>query len=134
MFRTSNRRLVAAASVVVLALTGLASSLFIPAHAATAQTSVSGTASPSEPGTTTEVIAYSVPETQEAVRGVLEANDASRAWPAVDADLTPKLHEAVAARGGDVLSEVFALPFKIVIKCTITYPPLQIKCDITIEF
>jgi hypothetical protein len=46
----------------------------------------------------------------------------------------PKVDSAIAANGGNVFSNVFALPFKITINCTITYPPLQIRCTIQIQF
>ena len=45
-----------------------------------------------------------------------------------------KVDSAIAANGGNVFSNVFPLPFKIKIVCTITYPPVQINCTVTMEF
>ncbi|HZM78331.1 MAG TPA: hypothetical protein VFC19_21615 [Candidatus Limnocylindrales bacterium] len=129
MFSTLSRKLVATTVLVVI---GLAPSLVAPAYAQTTSPSTSAVAEPST--RTAEVVAASVDETRLAVSNVLASNDASGAWPAVDADLTPKLNSAVAAGGGTVDSEVtsLALRIKIKIKCTISFPPLRIKCTITI--
>lgn len=129
MFNTLSRKLVATTVLVVI---GLAPSLMAPAYAETATASTSATTEPSS--RTAEVVAASVDETRQAVSDVLAANDASAAWPSVDADLTPKLDSAVNAGGGTVDSEVVsaALRIKIKIKCTISFPPLRIKCTITI--
>ena len=129
MFSTLSRRLVATSVLVVI---GLAPSLVAPAYAETAPLSTSAVVEPST--RTAEVAATSVPETRLGVSKALEANNASGAWPAVDADLTPKLESAVNAGGGTVDSEVVSLVLriKIKIKCTISFPPLRIKCTITI--
>jgi hypothetical protein len=128
MFRTLSRMLVATATVVVV---GLAPSLVTPAQAGTAPTSVPGSAA-TRPNTTTEVTARSVSETRDSVSRVLAANDAAHTWPAVDADLTPKLDAAVAAGGGTATTSLLDWLPKIKIKCEITFPPLQIKCTIEI--
>jgi hypothetical protein len=129
MLSTLSRKLVATTVLVVI---GLAPSLVAPAYAETAPPSTSAVAEPST--RTAEVVAASVPETRQAVSNVLAANDASPAWPSVDADLTPKLESAVNAGGGTIESDVAfaALRIKIKIKCTISFPPLRIKCTITI--
>jgi hypothetical protein len=136
VFKTWIQKLSATVAVAtVLAVVGLAAGLFSPAQAATPNArAAAAVASPSPSGSTTTVTASSVPETQSDVSSVLADNGASSAWPAVNADLTPQLNNAVAAGGGNVLSNVLALPFKIVINCTITFPPLQIKCTIQIQF
>ncbi len=129
MVSTWSRRLIA---TTVLVMIGLAPGLVAPAYAQTAPISTPPVA---EPVTrTAEVTAVSVPETRLAVSKVLAANDVSSAWPSVDADLSPKLESAVNAGGGTVDSEVVsaALRIKIKIKCTISFPPLRIKCTITI--
>jgi len=142
VFRTWIRKLsVTAAVAAVLATVGLTVGLFNPAQAAgmpglgpglgSAVAADSPSPSPTGPGAT--LTASSVPEMQGDVSADLAANGASSAWPAVNADLTPKLNGAVAAGGGGVLSDVLALPFKIVITCTITYPPLKIECNVRIE-
>jgi len=131
MFSRSNRRLTGAAAIAVLTLAGLAPTLSSPAYAGTTH---SATPASESPATATEVVALSVPETRQAVANVLAANGAAAAWPAVDANLTPQLEAAVATNGGAALSSVFAFPFKIKIHCEITFPPLQIKCTIQIEF
>jgi hypothetical protein len=127
MLTSLSRKLVATTLLVVI---GLAPTLVTPAYAGSAP-STSATAEPVTK--TAEVVAESVAETRQAVSDVLAANDASRLWPAVDADLTPKL-ESAADTGGVVDSEVvsLALRIKIRIKCTISFPPLRIKCTITI--
>jgi hypothetical protein len=128
MFRETHRKLAAKAAVAALAVAGLTLTLVTPVQAATA------VPAPAPSPTTTEITAASVPETQQRVVEVLAANGASRAWPAVNADLIPRLNDAVAKGGGDVLSSVIALPFKITIKCEITFPPLKIHCTIEISF
>lgn len=128
MLKTLTRILAATAVVVVI---GLAPSLVTPAQATTQPTAGSDAVA-SRPSTTTEVIARSVPETRHAVSQVLATNDASHTWPAVDADLTPKLNDAVAAGGGTVETSLLDWLPKIKIKCEITFPPLQIKCTIEI--
>ena len=129
MLSTLSRKLVATSVLVVI---GLAPSLVAPAYAETAPSSTAAVAEPST--RTAEVVAASVPETRQAVSSVLAANDASGAWPSVDADLTPKLESAVNAGGGTIDSEVvsLALRIKIKIKCTISFPPLRITCTIII--
>lgn len=131
MLSTLSRKLVA---TTVLVVVGLTPGLVAPAYAETASTSTS-TSAVAEPVTkTAEVVAASVPETRQAVSNVLATNDASRLWPSVDADLTPKLESAVNAGGGTIESEVAAIGIgiKIRIKCTISFPPLRIRCTITI--
>jgi hypothetical protein len=129
MLTSLSRKLVATTVLVVI---GLAPTLVTPAYAGTQGPSSSAVTEPVSK--TAEVVAGSVAETRQAVSTVLATNDASRAWPAVDADLTPKIESAVNAGGGAVESEVvsFALRIKIKIKCTISFPPLRIKCTITI--
>lgn len=129
MFSTLSRKLVATTALVVI---GLAPALVTPAYAGTAPPSTSAVAEPISK--TAEVVAGSIEETRQAVSDVLASNDASRAWPAVDADLTPKLESAVNSGATSVESEVtsLALHIKIKIKCTISFPPLRIKCTITI--
>jgi len=61
---------------------------------------------------TSHVSASNVAETQQLVSGVLAANNASSAWPDVNADLTPKLDDAVAAHGGAVMTTVLGLNVK----------------------
>src|SRR5687768_11983670 len=104
MFRKSNRKLTTVVAIMVVALAGFALNSFETAQAGTARSA----ASPFPSAAPNEVTAYSVPEARQAVSDVLAANDASQAWPAVDADLTPRLDEAAAAGGGDVLSNVLA--------------------------
>src|SRR5688500_422769 len=105
MLSTLSRKLVA---TTVLVVVGLTPGLVAPAYAETASTSTStSTSAVAEPVTkTAEVVAASVPETRQAVSNVLATNDASRLWPSVDADLTPKLESAVNAGGGTIESEV----------------------------
>lgn len=120
MFKPLSRRL---AIVTVIAAIALAPTAVAPAQAATVASQASNT---------TVITAGSVGEAREAIGKVLAANDASREFPRVDADLTPKLEAAVAAGGGTVRTEVVGLPIKIVIKCEITFPPLKIKCTVDI--
>ncbi len=129
MLSTLSRKLIATSVLVVI---GLAPSLAAPAYAETASQSTSAVAEPTPK--TSEVVAASVEDTRRAVSSVLAANDASGAWPSVDADLTPKLQSAANAGAGTIDSEVtsIALRIKIKIRCTISFPPLRIKCTITI--
>jgi hypothetical protein len=131
MLNTLSRKLVAATVFVAV---GLAPGMVAPAYADTAPRS---TYSDAEPITrTAEVAASSVEETRVGVSKVLASNDAALAGPAVDADLTPKLE--AATRNGDtaVESDVSAVGIGVIIKvkirCTISWPPLRIRCKITI--
>jgi hypothetical protein len=115
------RKLVATTALLVVVLVP---SLALPAQAAGATDTASRTS--------TVITANSVEGARLAVSDVLAANDASRLWPRVDADLTPQLEKAANAGGGTIRTEVIGWPIKIVIKCEITFPPLKIKCTVDI--
>lgn len=127
---------VAAAVAAVMALT---LGLFTPAQAGTvhvggAVASATAVPVPTASTSTAAISATSVPQTQQEISGLLAADGASSAFPAVDAAITPPLQSAVAAGGGQANSDTLKLPFHITINCTITFPPLQIKCTVQITF
>jgi hypothetical protein len=131
-------------TAVPIALVGLLIASLAPAQAGTSpsatpspQPTVSSPApspSPTSWTSTDSVTAGSSSDLQSQVGTVLASHGASSAESAVDSDLMPKVDSAIAANGGNVFSNVFALPFRVIINCTITYPPLAIKCTIQIQF
>ncbi len=129
------RRLTATAAVMPLALAGLGLGSLASAQADTARPSTLASPSPVPVPVdiTSEVSASTVAETQQLLSGVLAANNASSVWPEVAADLTPKLDDAVAAGGGDVMTTVLGLGIKVIITCTFTAPPPRIECTVEIQ-